>query len=459
MNEQPISDNRLKVFWQKWLHKNPNKLPNLKFCGHRVIKQHGTQTGVLILKNDADNETKFFGATACNSTWACPTCTARVMSKRANDISCAIDALKKKHGQTAVMITFTLPHFKNMSCKDIFTIFLQTWRLFVRSGNHSSRSFTYTVKTDSKVDNYKAGDKRTYKKGNDAYGKFREELEIKHVIKAYEFTWGENSWHPHIHALFFIPNQNFKKVLDYEESLKNRWYHVGKKVATDYYVKSYGLGHRAEALEFIESLYPEWKKDYHSGVTISKNADGSARKVSSSWYISGWGADHELTGEKHKQKQALEGHMTPHQIIQHAYEVKNTNPEESEQYLKLYREYAETTFGHKRVDMSAHSGLTKIIREWKQTTDYKETYLKKNLHKENRWKVVYWFTESQWSRICYLESQIDDYIKPQILELARAPNGKELIIEFLEKYSIEENKLEYCHKEHIENIFNHQNAA
>lgn len=455
---EEISDNRLKTFFQKWLIKHSDEyyLPNLKMCGSQIIKQMGATPAVFVLHNQNTDQTKFYGNTSCHSAWACPKCTAEVMAKKAAQIACGIDALKKLHHQSAIMITFTIPHTANMTCKESFQILLNTWRDFSKGGNRAYNSRqNYTLKNDlgkrgKKGGALGVGEKgtiKTYFKGRNPYGAFRSELGIIHNVRVYEFTHGKNAWHPHIHALFWIPDKNFKKVLNYEQELLDYWWHCTKKEAKKFWSTRLP---KEKLDDFIETVYADWKKtpDTHKSLYISKDPYNptKARRVSSSWYIAGWGGDREVTGN-YQQKASHNGNMTPFQIINKAFE---SSGEEREEYLRLYAEYAQTTYKHRRCEFSK-SGITKIINEFKQNIEYKETHKKKDTPK---WEIVYWFNERQWKEILLMERISGHYIRDDILELARAPNAKKLINMFLENYNISTNDLIHKQSSIIEDKLN-----
>ena len=445
MNDE-IADNRLKTFFQKWLAVHREYyLPNIRLCGSSIIKQMGTMPAVFVLYNEKTDKSKLYGNVACHSAWACPKCTAEVMAKKAAQIAAAIDCLKKHHKQTAIMITFTIPHSKNMTCKESFQVLLNTWRQFSHGGNRAAQSTQkYVLKNDKGVRGKKggalgvgkAGEIKVYKKGRNPYGAFREELGIKHNIRVYEFTHGENAWHPHIHALFWVPDKNFKYVLNYEQELLDHWWHCIKLESKKFW--SQKIKDPKELETFLETIYANYKKttvDGHKSLFISKDKDlpDRARRVSSSWYIAGWGGDAEVTGNFQQKATHSDRNMTPYQIIHKAFESQG---EEREKYLRLYAEYAQATYRHRRCEFSK-SGITKLIEEYRKTNEYKESLKKKSTDKDKNWKVVYWFTESQWREILLVQRFKGMYLVDDVLELARAPNPRQLIKMFLEKYGID----------------------
>lgn len=462
MNEE-ISDNRLKYFFQKWLNIHREYyLPNIRQCGSAIIKDLGNAPSVFVLYNEKTDKAKLYGNTSCGSAWACPKCTAEVMAKKAAEIACAIDCLKKQHHQSAIMITFTIPHSANMTCKESFQVLLNTWRQFSKGGNSAFKSKQkYTLKNDKGIRGKKggalgvgkAGSIKVYYKGRDPYGAFRAELGIKHNVRVYEFTHGENAWHPHIHALFWVPDKNFKYVLNYEQELLDYWWHAVKLESKKFW--SQKIKDPQELETFLSTTYADYKKttaDGHKSLYISKDRDfpDRAKKVSSSWYIAGWGGDKEVTGNYKQKATHSDKNMTPYQIINKAFESQR---EEREKYLKLYAEYAQATYKHRRCEFSK-SGITQLIREYKKTNEYKESLKKKDTDKEKFWRMVYWFTNQQWKEILLIERTTKYYIIDDILELARAPNARQLIKMFLEKFGISASPIECENAKQIEDKVN-----
>jgi len=461
--QEEISDNRLKTFFQKWLNVHREYyLPNIRQCGSALIKDMGDAPSVFVLYNDKTDKSKIYGNTSCHSAWACPKCTAEVMAKKAADIACAIDCLKKRYNQSAIMITFTIPHSASMTCKESFQVLLNTWRQFSKAGNRAAKSTQkYILKNDKGVRGKKggalgvgkAGEVKTYYKGRDPYGAFRQELGIKHNVRVYEFTHGENAWHPHIHALFWVPDKNFKKVLAYEDELLNHWWHCVKLEAKKFW--SQKITDPKELENFLSTIYADYKKttaDGHKSLYISKDKDmpDRPRRVSSSWYIAGWGGDKEVTGNFHQKATHSDRNMTPYQIIHKAFESQG---EERQKYLKLYADYAQATYRHRRCEFSK-SGITELIREYKKTIDYTENLKKKDTDKDKNWRMVYWLSGQQWKEILLVERTTKYYVIDDILELARAPNARILIKTFLEKFGINTDIINYANAKQVEDKIN-----
>ena len=447
-----ISDNRLHSFLQRWLEKNKlygEKLKGIRLCGHATLKEHNA---VFVVTNG--EATRYSTLIRCKSAWSCPYCAPRAMANKGTDIACAIDALATKYNQQAAMFTFTLPHDKYMSCDDAYQILLATWRDFIRYGRTNKRKKSYALKTDVNDKNKSYGtvngtksefDKRAVGKrgeireiaiaASDPWSSCRAELGFQHFVKVYEFTYGENGWHPHIHLLAWVPKENLQRFTEYEDRMLERWWACARKQATKYYTKKYpdDVDNVNERVNTVYADYKMHTKDGHRAVYISKNKAGKVVAQSSSFYISGWSGNMEMTASCNAKK-AKEGHLTPFQMLAKAC----ANAQEAEKYMPLFIEYAVTVHKHRRVEFSSRTGLTKIIDEWKQSEEYVRT-LKKKVTGEadiRPWKVVAWFSKEQWCDICDWDISTDEDIRYEILQRAKEPDPWNAIAEYVQGFNV-----------------------
>lgn len=451
------SDHRLQYMFHKFINTQSdwrNELNGIYLCGSKVIHQQGVSPAVFVLANEENS--LYFGNAYCHSAWSCPHCTPRVMAKKARNVACAIDALHTWYKQDACMITFTMPHTKNMSAKDTFQILLSAWRHFCKNGK--GRVQNYTLRTDKENDKRgvgKKGETRQYIKGVNAWCKARE-LGMTYSVKVYEFTWGEeNGFHPHIHGLFWLPKKNFQKIGELESSLYDFWWECLKRATFKYYKNKHPEKSAKENQEITDNLFTDWRKKGNSALLISRNEDNSVRVITSSMYLDDWGGDAELT--KYYGKEAHEGHYTPFQLITHAYESEG---EERLKFLRIYTEYALATRKHRRMEFGKPHNkdiptLNDIIKKWKETQTYVERCKKKAMEKATDFRVVCWFTEKQWSQICFLTHRYDVDLRSLILELARLPDGKRKIQELLFENAIDISQNSPHRLENlVEGIFN-----
>ena len=424
---------------KKYLKQHPEPtLGSIYYCGTQQIKQVGMQPATFVLSNGQSSQ--LFGIQTCHSSWACPRCTALQMAKYGNRIACAIDALKTWHKQSAFMMTFTIPHSKYFKAKTLFEILIQTWKRFVHAGNHKAR-----------LDKTR---KNKQLHGNDPYGAFREQLDIRYHVRIYEFTWSEqNGWHPHIHALFWVPDTNWDKVLNYEQSLQDRWWECARQSTIAVLSKlNTSDEDRKHVPDRVNKFYADWRKNPktgHRSAYFSKDKSGALTRQKSSYYISGksWTGDKEVSSGYNKL--AREGDFSPYQLLVEA----NRNPQQRDKYLKLYVEYAVATRGKRRIQFSK-SNINQIVTKWKLTQSYTESLKKKFTERvAEKYRVVCWFTEQQWLRICHLDSELP--IISQILALAKKPDGKKLIEYLLLQYDVDiGNNPSHRYESFIENILN-----
>lgn len=451
------ADNRLQHMLQKYLTKhyiNDPLLKRFRLCGSRLLEQ--VSPAVFVVKSA--NKSRLYGIACCHNSWGCPRCTAKRMAENGVAIGAAIDALKTKYHESAFMITLTIPHRRWMNISDTFTILKNSWRAFSKNTGRIAVTHQYTLKTD------KAGKKGTvveYSKHlRNPLANMRYELDIKHSVRAYEFTWSpENGWHPHIHLLYWVPDAKFDKLNDgWEEKLVEFWWDICKKETLKYYNEKYPDQPETNA-SVTESIFNprlKYPKTGHRNIYFSKDCTGKVKRSASSEYISGWGGDNELTNDR-KEKRASDGHYSPRQILEQAF--YNQTEQDRNKWLKLYVEYLKTVYGSKRVHFSTRSGITAIIKEWKQTNAWTEAVKKKVTKKApEKWKVVCWFDKEQWSQICFENLNSDKPLIVEILKLAIEKKGKEKIATLLQQYDIQLHKHKHHYEQVIENDIYENNA-
>lgn len=418
MKTSEPTDSRLAYFLQQYLTTHAtvgnDKLKGLRLCGSQALHQTGRQPKVFLMSNG--KKSKFFGLNHCNSVWSCPICTPINMGKKAARIAGAIDALAKWLNQSACMITFTLPHMRGMTLEETFDILRESWRAFAKETSEKRM-------------------RNGYMKGANAYGRFRDQCCVEHFVRMFEITWGKKSWHPHIHALFWVPNDKFSQIADHEKDMFELWWHITRKSTKKILSKT---REKTEAESMVEFLYQdEFKhcRNGHRSLFISKNADGTVKRQSSAQYLSGfngqgWAAENELTGLH--LKTAKRDHYTPYQMLTKAYE----DPRYRDFWMRLYLEFAEYTNGVRRFALSR--GLNKIIDAWFASNEYVETLQKKSTDKETAkpWTAICYFSEQQWSDIVFLDRYCNENIRQNLLSLALEGNPFQSIANRLRKFNI-----------------------
>jgi len=420
-----VSDYKKLKEIKKKIAEDPKKklfFKSLYYCGSKaVVKSSGTAVALV-----ANNKTaRFVGNTSCKSSWCCPVCSSRQMSKYGSKIASAIDALKER-GELAAMITFTVPHSSGFTCEQITEIAYNVWKAFTVHGNKIGESYK-----------------------NDVFSNFMAEFNAKHKVRVTEYTWGQSGWHPHFHCMFWFPKNRIQEILNWEERLQKRWLELCKR----YTIKQLLIGYpetqrktvRAQVETRINIMYSKLN-DVSKCVYISKDKQGKVIIQESSNYICGWGGDKELTGNVDC-KATAENHFTWQQILSEAIATNN------QKFWDLYFEYATATrkYKHARVNFSVHSGLTQIIKEWQKTNEYKKVLKKNRISQEKefgKWKTVCFFTSLQWFNICAND------LEPNILEMAILPDALTKITELLERHQIPPPIINKAAGDKIEMIWN-----
>lgn len=424
-----ISDHRKRVLLQRLLNdrsQESSKLKNLALCGKATVKLPGYEEAVFIMTNDKKKQANLTGVVSCHSPWACPVCSAKVMAKRGAEIACLIDALATWQDTVAIMITYTIPHIRGMDCKTIFKCLKLIWTKFRK--RHAGKTY-----------------KNTKYQFTDSYAYFQHTVESKYNVKIYEFTWGKNSWHPHIHQLFFLPRKNLDKIENFIPKLRKSWWKDVQSV-----LKSQ-LGE--EKANEIFKITEKKAEDHGYGFWISLDENNKPKIQKSSYYVTGWTGDAELT--KQNFKIPNEGHFTPQMILDEAF----NDPYENNKYINLYIEYALATKGSRRVEFSKlkNHSCKEIITKWRLSNEYREIIIKKNTVKDQgKWKVEYWLSKKQWKKISEIEDFEDINITVRLLKCIDLPKTKRrgYIESILIRYNIPLTKRRHRHIEAIENAFN-----
>lgn len=394
-------------------------------CQNLAARQLGMKDAVFLLRNHASekHQAVFYGTNTCKNTFICPVCAERIMAKHRAKIQSAIDAMKDR-GYEAAMITFTIPHNHWYSCEDAFTILQNSMRKLQKHWGQQKGRFC-----------------------NNAWTRQQRDLDLKHYVRCTEFIYGKNGWHPHYHALYWTKKENLQKFKDYEADVLKLWYKIVKQETLNQFKKTKTKYTEKELEGRIDEIFDRMNTESQS-YFVSKNSDGEVTAAVSSDYITGWGADKELTGLKQKSGKR-EGYYTAYDLLEIAAGHK-TAKITAEKAWDLFLEYATVTkrLKAKRVKISNNRGenLKSIITTWQNVNGSKELLKKK----QQQWENVCWFTKQQWSRLCWLEQFIP--VLSNIMYLAYDDQLLKSYLESLEVYAYDNE--EHAHAEHVRNIMN-----
>lgn len=439
--QQEIFDARLQHYLKKFINKlsyqEKAQLKSLRLCNTKIIYQPNVEPAVFLLRNDrGDGEAKFFGQVTCKNPWACPHCSTVAMTKYKEKIGLALEALRAQN-MFGFMMTFTIPHLRWQSCREITDVLYRTYRKFTRN------CWKRRVCKDGKTF-------RTCSPMNS----FVVENDIKWNVRCAEYTWGrKNGWHPHFHCIFWMPREKVAAfdLEKWQKKLNDDWAKCLERTLLEYWQEK-NLYEEAElqtkAKTLLMFVRDETKRYERPAISISTTRDGKIAESLASDYLCGWGADSELTGN-FKKKATNPEHLTPYQILELA---ADGNQEMEKLYIEFCLQVTRKPVHH-RVDFKP--GLLKIVSSWKNSEECKKLIKKKSQSKVV-WELVCWFTKEQWWRLCDLDESSP--VLSNILFLASI-NKKELLKNYLEFLDIELVSRPHLFGKHVENIFNGETQA
>lgn len=257
-----------------------SSLPRLRRCSFRPIDR---QAGVGVAVGDG--VAHFRGVQLCGSIHSCPVCAPKIREARAGEINtAACEHLSRGGG--LVFVTLTLPHAAHHKLAPLVDTIADGWRRIWqgRSGQERRKLF-----------------------GIDGY------------VRALDFTYGGNGWHPHLHVLLFLEGPADELTCEMlTESLLGTW-------ASWCASKGYGRPSRAHGVKV-------------DPVRTRPELGGYLAKIDD-----GWHAGRELSRADLKRGRSS---RTPWQILRDAQENGDADD------LALWREYEKATVGRRCITWS-----------------------------------------------------------------------------------------------------------
>ena len=170
-------------------------LPGFKALGecHRNVHYRDVAPGVDIRLNLETGKAHFTNVITCHSVWACPICAHKITEERRAELQAAINAHAIAGGRVA-LLTLTFPHELHAPLADLLKDFSSALSSF-----WSYRATKNILEQSGWIGS----------------------------VRAMEVTHGRNGWHPHVHVLLFI-GQDETEALMVLEHLRDWW---GKAVA------------------------------------------------------------------------------------------------------------------------------------------------------------------------------------------------------------------------------------
>ncbi|GAH93023.1 unnamed protein product, partial [marine sediment metagenome] len=192
----------------------------------------------------------------CGSAWKDPVCGHQISKQRAEDIQ-AIIGPHRKAGGDVLLGTFTLAHKK----KDRLAPMLETI------------SKAYHLTTSG----------RAWEKVQDLVGA---RIVVTGWVRSAEITVGENGWHPHLHALFFIDRiltEDEMKTL--EQFFWERWANYIEAAGYGLVSREHGVrvSHGESAGNYV-ALLSKQNLALEIGSSGTKQGRKGSRSIMQLWY-------------------------------------------------------------------------------------------------------------------------------------------------------------------------------
>lgn len=186
------------------------------------------------------------GIATCKSVWLCPVCNLRISAERGDLIRQTQDK-----GFYMVMMHLTVQHNQGEKLENLLG---------------ALKAAARDLKT------------------GDFWTRLKKEFGIIAYITAYEITYGENGWHPHVHMVIYFDGA--PDLEDLNQKLVGRWKHVVEKVGR-YASKDHGLKITKTDAEqgadyvtkFRSNLAYEMTGQYNKGKTFWELVQQGKRKL------------------------------------------------------------------------------------------------------------------------------------------------------------------------------------
>lgn len=137
------------------------------FSGKRTRNCRSKRVAPIVQVQRDNDRVSLKGLETCASVWGCPCCAALIYARRAAELT---QALERWSGFQPLMMTLTVRHGATDSLRFLRKGLSLAWRHFWTGRGGQERKAL---------------------------------LDIRHIVRALEVTYGENGWHPHLHAFLF----------------------------------------------------------------------------------------------------------------------------------------------------------------------------------------------------------------------------------------------------------------
>lgn len=165
-----------------------------KKTGQKVLTGAPGQAEVHAAGGDGHGHV-WVGIKRCASTWFCPVCGPKIMSRRRQEVEKCVAQMRKEN-KHFIFCTFTFPHTFGAPLEE------------------------YTNKLRDVLRMFRAGR---------AWSLFKKRVGLVGYIRAQEVTHGKSGWHPHFHELLITDELSEREAKAAADFLQRRWVDTCKK--------------------------------------------------------------------------------------------------------------------------------------------------------------------------------------------------------------------------------------
>ena len=220
---------------------------------NRVVKCTRTKVDFEVSVHKSEDSGKCFysGLAVCGSVWCCPVCSAKIQERRREEIAQGMEWAYSNE-KTCVMVTLTMPHYRNQSCSELLENQKNALTHFRKSGEWSRKM---------------------------------KEFGFEGLIRSLEVTYGDNGWHPHTHEIWIL-DKSFNRT-EFLKLINKRW---------ELSCKKFNLIPRGKVQAF---------RDHAIDVHFDASSSDYLAKQDDESNLSYWGADREVAKGMSKKSKGL----------------------------------------------------------------------------------------------------------------------------------------------------------
>lgn len=265
--------------------------------------QNNSSMFVDLFKNPGAQHAYYAGLQTCGSPFSCPLCSTKITESRKDEIE---ELLSKTKDYYHYLITLTVPHYKNESCKDIRDRFMSSRRRLKNwteiKDHHEYVPYTKTLK------HYK----------------------YDGSVTTVEVTYGDNGWHIHSHELI-ITKKPIKDLISFRAIVYANW--TKSVLYSGFEInKPNAFYKRSVQIDSLHGDHLQRMKTYLSKTVVFTQKESS------------WGMSSELT--KGGIKKADNKNLTPFGMLHKINDA--TDPEEKSVYMENIRRSFGNTARHSK---------------------------------------------------------------------------------------------------------------